>query len=199
MLRSSFAMRARVGACALLAVGAVALGACGSSSSKSDSGGGPNVSGAPGSKSSSPSESSSKGSGSSTALCKLFTTDDVAKLFGKGAETAPAPNAGLATEQCVYKDKDRTANTPYWLFQTRHYTQPAVFDSQHVAYKDYTNLSGIGDAAFIAPDAIGGGYTIQVKKGNDVYTFDLSASNFGGTKPDIPKDDFEALVRSKLA
>jgi hypothetical protein len=128
----------------------------------------------------------------------MFTADDVAKLFGKAATAVNAPSAGLATEQCVYRDKNRSANTPYWLFQTRHYTQPAVFDATHQIYKKYTNLSGIGDAAFITPDTLGLGYTIQVKKGNDVYTFDLNTANLGSAKPNVPKDQFVALVRSKL-
>jgi hypothetical protein len=42
---------------------------------------------------------------------------------------------------------------------------------------------------------VGTGFTIQVKKGDDVYTFDPNSSNFGGTAPTISKDAFVAYVR----
>jgi len=183
----------------IVAAAVLALGACGSSSSKSNGAAGGTQAVTGGNSSSNTTSGSKSGaSGSIGALCSAFSPSDVATLFGKDATTVQAPSAGLAKEQCVYQDKNRTANTPYWLFQTRHYTQPAVFDGTHQVYKNYENLSGIGDAAFIAPDTLGTGWVIQVKKGNDVYTFDLNASNFGGAKPNVPKDQFVALVRSKL-
>src|SRR4051794_2730265 len=118
MMRSSFSMRARFSACTLVAVSAVALAACGSSSSKGSAAGAGATSSGATNASAAPSSDSSGGSsgGSSQALCKMFTAEDAAKLFGKTATSvSDSTPSALAKEQCVYKDKDRTANTAYWL------------------------------------------------------------------------------------
>ena len=97
----------------------------------------------------------------------------------------------------MYQNKDRSGNRPYWLLQARHETNPNVFDATHAVYKTYTNLSGIGDAAFSAPSIpAGSGWDVEVKKGSDVYTFSLTVS---GGSASASKDALVALVRSKLA
>ena len=129
----------------------------------------------------------------------MVTAADAAKLFGEAAVPSPNATPSPLGEQCLYQNTNRTTNRPYWLLQVHHYTQPAVFDSRHLVHKTYTNLSGLGDAAFVSPDVIGTGWEVEVRKGSDVYTFDLNASSFGGPNPTVSKDALVALVRSKLA
>ena len=188
------------GAIVIVAIAVTVLGACGSSSSKGSAN--PSTAGSKASTAASGSNTTVAASGSKNAsgkLCDQFTAADAGSLFGTSAvATTDAAGNALGGESCVYQNKDRSASNPNWLLQVRRVSNPEVFDSHHVAYKSATNLSGIGDAAFIAPDVVGTGYTIQVKQGNDVYTIDLNSSNLGGAAPTVSKDAFVALVRSTL-
>ena len=194
----------------LLAGAVLALGACGSSGSKGSASTNAGASGSTvstaqnnsngsGNTSSGSTESTAGSSKSSGKLCDTFTVADAAQLFGEPAVVSPDQAADpLGGEQCIYQNKNRATDRAYWLMQVHHYTQAAYFDSKHVVRKTYTNLSGIGDAAFVSPDVIGTGWDVQVKKGNDVYTVDVNASNFGGAKPTVSQAAIVSLVRSKL-
>src|SRR4051812_1726105 len=101
---------------AVVAGAVMVLGACGSSSSKSNGNGTQAISGNSTPDSSGSNSNSNSNSSKSGALCSMFSPEAVAKLFGKPAEAVKDARAGgLAKEQCVYKDANRTANTPYWL------------------------------------------------------------------------------------
>ncbi len=190
----------------LLAGALVALGACGSSGSKSNGTNAPSNSTHSTNSSNSTTASSGGTKSSSSApstgiangkLCDTFTLADAAKLFGEPAAVTPNPAADpLGGEQCIYQNKNRGGSGPYWLLQVRHETNPAAFDGTHVVSKTYTNLWGIGDAAFTSP-AIpsGSGWDVQVKKGHDVYLFELTVSGGNAT---ASQDALVALVRSKL-
>ena len=176
--------------CAVVA-GVAVLGACGSSSSKASTGA-PTVEHRRRSTAASDSTTTHQPSGSMARRTRRQALRAVHRGRRRRHSCSarprrPTSGAPIAARQgAVRLHRTRTAatNTPVLavpdpaLHPAARCSTPATW-----SYKNYTNLSGIGDAAFIAPDTSAPADTIQVKKGDDVYTFDLNASNFGGATP----------------